>query len=299
MVTPSLSEYLAYLGNIRRYSAATLAGYERDIRGFLAYLARQGVGDCRQASVDNIRLYVAGCHRRGWARNSLQRLLSSLRGFYRYLLANNQVRSNPALDVSAPRGAKKLPAVMDVDQLERLLGAAANSPLEMRDQAIMELMYSAGLRLSELVNLDLNDMDLSAGQLMVTGKGNKTRYLPIGRPARQALTSWLNVRASLAKPDEPAVFVSNRGARLSPRAVQKRIHQYAQRTQAGIPVHPHMLRHSFASHLLESSGDLRAVQELLGHANISTTQVYTQLDFQHLARVYDQAHPRARKSRCG
>ena len=297
MVNPLLTEYLDYLRNIKRYSAATLAAYERDIQGFLAYLAEQGVDDCRQAGIDNIRLHVAGCHRRGWAQSSLQRLLSSLRGFYRHLLKNSQVSSNPALKVSAPRGIKKLPEVMDVDQIDRLLGAAVNSPLEMRDHAIMELMYSTGLRLSELVNLDLNDIDLSAGQLVITGKGNKTRYLPIGRQARQALTRWLNLRAGLAKQDETAVFVSNRGARLSQRAVQKRIHQYAQRTQAGIHVHPHMFRHSFASHLLESSGDLRAVQELLGHANISTTQVYTQLDFQHLAKVYDQAHPRARKSR--
>ena len=297
MMNPPLSQYLDYLRDIKRYSAATLTAYERDVQGFLAYLAGQGVDDCRQAGIDHIRLYVAGCHRRGWAQNSLQRLLSSLRGFYGHLLKNSQVGSNPALKVSAPRGLKKLPEVMDADQLDCLLGTAANSPLEMRDHAMMELMYSAGLRLSELVHLDVNAMDLSAGQLMVTGKGNKTRYLPIGRQARQALTDWLNVRAGLAKQGEAAVFVSNRGARLSPRAVQKRIHQYAQRAQAGMHVHPHMLRHSFASHLLESSGDLRAVQELLGHANISTTQAYTQLDFQHLARVYDQAHPRARKSR--
>ena len=186
---------------------------------------------------------------------------------------------------------------MDVDQVDRLLSGNATSPLEMRDHAMMELMYSSGLRLSELVNLDMVDLDLRAGQVKILGKGNKTRYLPVGQQAREALNSWMKLRESIAKSGEQAVFVNNRGSRLSQRAVQKRMSELAQRTQLGVHVHPHMLRHSFASHMLESSGDLRSVQELLGHANISTTQVYTQLDFQHLAKVYDQAHPRARKTR--
>lgn len=297
MMNPSLNEYLNYLRNIKRYSSATLASYERDIQGFLDYLLAQDISDCTQASIHNIRTYVAACHRKGLAESSMQRLLSSLRGFYRHLLKNNQVGSNPALDVRAPKGVKKLPSVMDVDQVDRLLSTTSSSPLEMRDHAIMELMYSSGLRLSELVNLDMKDVDMPASQLIILGKGNKTRYLPIGQQAREALSSWLNLRESIVKEGESAVFVNNRGSRLSQRAVQKRMHEHAQRTQLGVNVHPHMLRHSFASHLLESSGDLRAVQELLGHANISTTQVYTQLDFQHLAKVYDQAHPRARKSR--
>ena len=293
----SLHEYLKYLRTIKHYSSATLTGYQHDIQGFLQYLAEQEILDCTQATIHHIRAYIASCHRKGLAGSSMQRLLSSLRGFYKYLLKNNQIGSNPAADVRAPKGAKKLPKVLDVDQVDRLLSGTNASPLEMRDHAMMELMYSSGLRLTELVNLDLLDVDLSAGQLKILGKGNKTRYLPIGQQAREALNSWLNLRKSIAIAGEMSVFVNNRGSRLSQRAVQKRMKEMAQRTALGVHVHPHMLRHSFASHLLESSGDLRSVQELLGHANISTTQVYTQLDFQHLAKVYDQAHPRARKSK--
>lgn len=297
MVNQSLNDYLNYLRTIKRYSSATLAGYQHDIQGFLAYLDDQEIAECTQANIHHIRAYIASCHRKGLAESSMQRLLSSLRGFYRYLVKNSQAESNPATDVRAPKGAKKLPKVMDVDQVDRLLSGNATSPLEMRDHAMMELMYSSGLRLSELVNLDVVDLDLRAGQVKILGKGNKTRYLPVGQQAREALNSWLKLRESIAKSGEQAVFVNNRGSRLSQRAVQKRMSELAQRTQLGVHVHPHMLRHSFASHMLESSGDLRSVQELLGHANISTTQVYTQLDFQHLAKVYDQAHPRARKTR--
>lgn len=297
MVNQSLNDYLNYLRTIKRYSSATLTGYQHDIQGFLAYLDDQEIAECTQANIHHIRAYIASCHRKGLAESSMQRLLSSLRGFYRYLVKNSQAESNPATDVRAPKGAKKLPKVMDVDQVDRLLSGNATSPLEMRDHAMMELMYSSGLRLSELVNLDVVDLDLRAGQVKILGKGNKTRYLPVGQQAREALNSWLKLRESIAKSGEQAVFVNNRGSRLSQRAVQKRMSELAQRTQLGVHVHPHMLRHSFASHMLESSGDLRSVQELLGHANISTTQVYTQLDFQHLAKVYDQAHPRARKTR--
>ena len=297
MLNQSLHEYLNYLRTIKRYSSATLSSYKRDIEGFFEFLAKQEISDITQASIHDIRAYIASCHRKGLAESSMQRLLSSLRGFYKHLLKNNQIGSNPAVDVRAPKGAKKLPKVLDVDQVDRLLSGTSTSPLEMRDHAMMELMYSSGLRLSELVNLDLLDIDLRAGQIKILGKGNKTRYLPIGQQAREAVSAWLNLRESLAVTGELAVFVNNRGSRLSQRAVQKRMREQAQRTELGVHVHPHMLRHSFASHLLESSGDLRAVQELLGHANISTTQVYTQLDFQHLAKVYDQAHPRARKTR--
>ena len=298
MLNQYLQNYLDYLRTIKHYSPATLEGYQRDIQGFFDYLEKQEIADITETSIHDIRAYIASCHRKGMAESSMQRLLSSLRGFYKHLLKNNQIGANPAADVRAPKGAKKLPKVLDVDQVDRLLSGGVNSnPLEMRDHAMMELMYSSGLRLSELVNLDLMDLDLKAGQVKILGKGNKTRYLPIGQQANDALSTWLQLRLSVALAGECAVFVNNRGSRLSQRAVQKRMHEHAQRTELGVHVHPHMLRHSFASHLLESSGDLRSVQELLGHANISTTQVYTQLDFQHLAKVYDQAHPRARKSR--
>ncbi len=295
MVEQTLNDYLDYLRTIKHYSPATIASYQRDLTDFIRYLSDQEITDITQASIHNIRAYIASCHRKGLAESSMQRLLSSLRGFYKHLIKNNKIGANPAADVRAPKGAKKLPKVLDVDQVDRLLSGTPSSPLEMRDHAMMELMYSSGLRLSELVNLDLVDVDLQAGQLKIIGKGNKTRYLPIGQQAREALSGWLNLRENIANEGEAAVFINHRGSRLSQRAVQKRMREQAQKTALGVHVHPHMLRHSFASHLLESSGDLRSVQELLGHANISTTQVYTQLDFQHLAKVYDQAHPRARK----
>ena len=292
-----LQQYLQYLRTIKHYSPATLDSYQRDIQGFLDFLAgEQEIEDCANADIHHVRAFIAKRHRQGLAGSSMQRLLSSVRGFYKFLLKNNYINANPAVDVRAPKGEKKLPKVMDVDQVDRLLSGTASSPLEMRDHAMMELMYSSGLRLSELVNLNLEDIEMHAAQVRVLGKGNKTRYLPIGQQAREALASWLELRDRVAQQDERGVFVNNRGSRLSQRAVQKRMREQAQRTQLGVHVHPHMLRHSFASHLLESSGDLRSVQELLGHANISTTQVYTQLDFQHLAKVYDKAHPRARKT---
>ena len=296
MHSQSLPEYLDYLRTIKHYSPATLESYQRDIQGFFKFLSEQQIDDVDQATIHDIRAYIASCHRKGMAESSMQRLLSSLRGFYKYLLKDNQIGANPAADVRAPKGAKKLPKVLDVDQVDRLLSSESTTPLAIRDKAMMELFYSSGLRLSELVNLDVLDLDLKAGQVKILGKGNKTRYLPVGKQANQAVSEWLDLRLGLAQAGEKAVFINNRGSRLSQRAVQKRMREQAQRTELGVHVHPHMLRHSFASHLLESSGDLRSVQELLGHANISTTQVYTQLDFQHLAKVYDQAHPRARKT---
>ncbi len=297
MVEQTLNEYLEYLRTIKHYSPATIASYRRDLQGFIDYMATQNISDITCTSIHDIRAYIASCHRKGLAESSMQRLLSSLRGFYKHLIKNGFIGSNPAADVRAPKGIKKLPRVLDVDQVDRLLSGTKTNPLEIRDHALMELMYSSGLRLSELVYLNLQDLDLRAGQVKITGKGNKTRYLPVGQQAREALSAWLELRTSVAIENEAAVFVNHRGTRLSQRAVQKRVREQAQKTTLGVHVHPHMLRHSFASHMLESSGDLRSVQELLGHANISTTQVYTQLDFQHLAKVYDQAHPRARKSR--
>lgn len=292
-----LDSYLKYLRDIKHYSQATLDSYRLDISGYLHYLSEQSVSDITDASIHYVRSYLAARRRQGLTSTSLQRALSSLRGFYKYLIKQNLLAANPANDVRAPKGAKTLPKVLDVDQVDQLLSCTATNPLELRDHAMMELIYSSGLRLSELVNLNLLDIDLQAAQVKVVGKGNKMRYVPVGQQAREAVTAWLQVREGMVHPNEQAVFINNRGSRLSQRSVQKRLREHAQRSQVGVHVHPHMLRHSFASHLLESSGDLRSVQELLGHANISTTQVYTQLDFQHLAKVYDKTHPRARKGR--
>mgnify|MGYP000464678861 FL=1 len=249
------------------------------------------------ADVDSqhIRSYAATRHRQGLAPKSLQRHLSAIRAWYRFLLREGRVQTNPADGVRAPKVTRRLPHTLDADQVGRLMALAGDAPLDYRDRAIMELFYSSGLRLAELVALDVADMRSSDGLLQVLGKGRKARRVPVGRFAREAVENWLEVRPQLARKDEPALFVSQRGARLSARSVETRLRKRA--IEQGMPthVHPHMLRHSFASHVLESSGDLRAVQELLGHADISTTQVYTHLDFQHLAQVYDQAHPRSKR----
>jgi integrase/recombinase XerC len=223
--------------------------------------------------------------------------LSSLRSFYQFLIRKHQLKNNPAIDIRAPKTARSLPDTLDVDALSQLLDIPADSILAIRDRAMMELFYSSGLRLSELTNLDLDSIDLVENSLRAIGKGNKTRILPIGRKAAEALQNWLSKRDTMAKPDESALFVSNRGKRISTRSVQQRLNYWQQKQGLDQHIHPHKLRHSFASHILESSGDLRAVQELLGHADISTTQIYTHLDFQHLAKVYDNAHPRARKKK--
>jgi integrase/recombinase XerC len=238
---------------------------------------------------------------RGTGGRSLARALSALRSFLKFLIREGRLQKNVAQGVQAPKAPRKLPEPLDVDEMTRLLSPTASStkptddPLMIRDTAMLELMYSAGLRLAEMVSLNVGEIDLADGSVSVTGKGGKTRVVPVGRYAREALVNWQRLRAGLANDGEPALFVSQRGGRLTPRAVQQRFRQRG--IQQGIEsrVHPHKLRHAFASHLLESSGDLRAVQELLGHADIATTQIYTHLDFQRLAEVYDKAHPRARK----
>lgn len=290
-----LERFLRHLREERRYSPNTLEAYARDLAALHAQLEAEGVDGWDAVDGHLLRGFVARQHRQGLSGRSLQRRLSAIRRFYHYLLREGQVRNNPALDIAAPKSPRKLPAALDADQTGRLLAVDCDDPLALRDRAFMELMYSSGLRLAELVALDLVDLDLDEGLVRVTGKGRKTRDLPVGRLAREALHAWLRARVGIAGPQEMALFVSRDGTRLSARSVQSRLGQWARRQGMGQRVHPHMLRHSFASHLLESSGDLRAVQELLGHADISTTQVYTHLDFQHLARVYDAAHPRARK----
>ena len=295
--TAILREYLAYLHAIKHYSKATLDAYDRDIISFISFLENSRTHQFLAVDADDVRAFISLRRRQGLASSSSQRLLSSLRGFYRYLLKDKLIEVNPVVDVHAPKKEKKLPQVLDVDQLDQLLADEGQQVLEIRDHAMLEIMYSSGLRLAELVGLNNNDIDQRAGQVMVTGKGNKTRYLPVGAAALKAVERWQKERQLLLTGDEPALFISQRGTRLSRRAVQLRLKVRAQSVLSGVKLHPHMLRHSFASHLLESSGDLRAVQELLGHSNISTTQIYTQLDFQHLSKVYDQAHPRARKPR--
>jgi len=298
-LAPWVQTYLRHLGDERRLSGHTLSNYQRDLQRFAAMLLETGIKGWDQVQPVQVRAYLAQRHRQGAGVRSLQRELSAIRGLFRFLNDERVAGGNPALGISAPRSPRKLPKTVDADSLAALLAPDSREPLELRDSALLELLYSSGLRLAELVGLDVQYLDLHEGVVEVTGKGRKTRRVPVGSKACEALGAWFEVRAQLAKRGEAAVFVSRRGTRLSPRSVQARVARRARRKGLGSHLHPHMLRHSFASHLLESSSDLRAVQELLGHADISTTQVYTHLDFQHLAKVYDQAHPRARRSKRG
>ncbi|MBI5612577.1 MAG: tyrosine recombinase XerC [Gammaproteobacteria bacterium] len=292
-----VDRFLQHLRTERRMSPHTVSNYQRDLLRLSAFCAQHGVGDWRAFDVHQARAYVAALRRGGLSGRSIQRLLSAARSFYRYLLREKQVTHNPLIGVTAPKSPKRLPKTLSAEQTGALVGIDATDPLGFRDLAILELFYSSGLRLAELVGLDLDAVDLDDATVRVTGKGGKQRVLPVGRYARAALTRWLAARTQFAAPGEAALFVGRNGARLGARAVQLRLRHWARRQGIEVSVHPHMLRHSFASHLLESSGDLRAVQELLGHADISTTQIYTHLDFQHLAKVYDQAHPRARRKK--
>lgn len=244
---------------------------------------------------EHIRAFSAQGYRRGLSAKSIQRRLSAARTFFRYLLREKQVKTNPVVSVSAPKAPKRLPGNLDADRMARLLDIPGDTPIVNRDRAMLELLYSSGLRLSELVDLDLGDIDGQDATVRVTGKGNKDRIVPVGRQALAAVSAWLKSRGEMAPADEAALFVSNRGHRISRRSVQARVTHWAKKQGIDANVFPHLFRHSFATHILESSHDLRGVQELLGHANIATTQVYTHLDFQHLAQIYDQTHPRARK----
>jgi integrase/recombinase XerC len=328
-----IGRYLSHLSTERRLSPHTDSNYRRDLLAFADWCDGQQLPDWTTIDAQHVRVHAARCHRDGLAPRSIQRRLSAMRGYFDFLIREGVLRQNPAADVRAPKAPKRLPKALDVDRMSRLLqkpdavprrtraasaasarrgggrrdsAAAASMPavaaeepaaLDVRDLAIMELFYSSGLRLAELVGLQLGDLDLKDRTVRVLGKGSKTRIVPVGRRALTALQAWLHERAAIARPDERAVFVGRNGRRLGARAVQLRVAQFAQRRGLDVKVHPHLFRHSFATHLLESSQDLRGVQELLGHANISTTQVYTHLDFQHLARIYDQAHPRAKRRR--
>ena len=290
-----IDRFVSYLSNERRMSGHTRAAYRRDLTQLLRFCERRGISEWRALDNFQARAFAAAEHAAGLAPRSIQRRLSAVRSFYEFLLREGCCRLNPARDIHAPRSKKRLPATLDADQMGRLLEFRVDDTLSARDKAIMELFYSSGLRLSELVGLDVPALDLKDRTVRVDGKGNKTRILPIGRMAVKALEKWLRERATLPKRDDAAVFIGRSGRRLTPRAVQLRVNTWARRMGLEMHVHPHMFRHSFASHLLESSSDLRGVQELLGHADIATTQIYTHLDFQHLSKVYDAAHPRARR----
>jgi integrase/recombinase XerC len=290
-----LASYLESLRSQRRLSRHTLDAYIRDLGSLRTYCDLRAIPDWRMLTPSHIREHAAARHREGLASRSVQRALSAIRGYYSFLVKRHAFTVNPAQGVRAPKASRRLPQLLDVDQMAGILERPADDVLDVRDLAMWELFYSSGLRLSELTGLDLKDVDLENGSVLVRhGKGEKSRHVPVGRYAVKALLNWLECRNGMAGVGEVAIFVSSRGSRIAARTVQGRLECW--RVKLGLPVniHPHMLRHSFASHLLESSGDLRAVQELLGHANLSTTQIYTHLDFQHLASVYDQAHPRAR-----
>uniref|UniRef100_UPI0038993E94 tyrosine recombinase XerC n=1 Tax=Methylohalobius crimeensis TaxID=244365 RepID=UPI0038993E94 len=291
-----LEGYLTALKYERRVSSHTLIAYRRDLQRWIAHCRRVGIDRWDGLDEGTIRQYVGERRREGISARTLQRELSALRSLFDYLLKHRLAEDNPARRVRPPKSLRSLPETLSVDEAGALLNEAPKSVFEIRDRAMWELFYSSGLRLGELVALDVTDLDLSEAMLRVRGgKGGKDRILPVGRLAREAIEAWLKGRASWVAMDENALFVNRRGKRMTGRGVQLRLSEWGRRLGFDRPLFPHLLRHSFASHLLEASGDLRAVQELLGHADIATTQIYTHLDFQHLAKVYDQAHPRAKR----
>ena len=290
-----LAAFLARLKNERRLSPHTLSAYQRDLNALIGFCEREQIASFTALDSFVVRRFAADAHRRGLGPRSVARRLSAVRTFLSYLVETGVIKANSAVHVQAPKAPRRLPATLDADQVASLLAISGEDPLTLRDRAILELFYSSGLRLAELVGLDLGDVDAADRTVRVLGKGSKVRVVPVGKQALAALHDWLQVRPELARHGELALFVTRRGERVSARAVQLRVNEWARRQGAPTGVHPHMLRHSFATHVLESSGDLRAVQEMLGHASLSTTQIYTHLDFQHLAHVYDQAHPRAKK----
>ena len=293
----AVDAFLSELTHQRRASPHTVESYGRDLAR-LAALAGEHALPALQPH--QIKRFAMQLHGKGLAARSLARTLSAWRAYYRWLAKRGAIDANPCDGLKAPKRPKTLPKALSLDQSQALLDAPAETAAEIRDKAMFELFYSSGLRLSELASLDISGgtsggLDLAEGTVTVTGKRAKTRTVPLGGKAADAIRAWLGVRDQLAVDDEPALFVGARGRRIGPRSIEQRLDLWTKRIGLGVHVHPHMLRHSFASHVLQSSGDLRAVQEMLGHASISTTQIYTHLDFQHLAKVYDAAHPRAKK----
>ena len=292
-----LERFLFELETIRRYSKHTTTNYRRDLKAIYADIESLGKRDWKQVTTRDVQAVVAKQHQKGLNGRSIGRQLSALRSFYRFLIKNKICTLNPASEVRPPKDAKSLPQTLDPEELQQLLEPSEEGILAVRDRAIFELFYSSGLRLSELSELNLTDINLSEGTMRVTGKGNKTRELPVGRKALAAINLWLEARTGWVGEERQALFLSQKGRRFSSRSIQDRLKKLALRKGLSRNCYPHMLRHSFASHMLESSGDLRAVQEMLGHKDISTTQIYTHLDFQHLAKVYEKAHPRAKQAK--
>jgi integrase/recombinase XerC len=287
-------DFLAHLRSERNLSAHTVAAYRRDLSCLNDYCSANEIERWQDLRVHNLRRYAAVSFAKGLGARSIQRRLSGARSLMDSLIREGTLKNNPVAGVSAPKAPRRLPDALDPEQMARLLEVRGDSYLAVRDRAIMELLYSSGLRLAELVSLNLGDIS-GDGTVRVTGKGSKERIVPVGRFALDAIAAWQNQRANVASVEEPALFVGRQGKRISPRTVQAMVRKRA--IEAGLPkrVYPHLFRHSFATHMLESSSDLRGVQEMLGHADISTTQVYTHLDFQHLAQIYDKAHPRAQR----
>jgi len=289
-----LQQYLAYLANERGLSPLSRENYARDLQVLFELI---GNIELRQLQPGHIRRFVAAMHGKGLSGTSIARRLSAWRGFFNYLARRHEFGANPCIGIRPPKSPRTLPQALSIDQVSKLLEIdAGEDPLAFRDRAIFELFYSSGLRLAELVDLNTDGVDMTDSVVTITGKGSKTRIVPVGAKAIIAIKDWLPHRAALVRHDENALFINKYGHRLSPRAIQYRLKEWAIKLGINGNVHPHILRHSFATHVLQSSSDLRAVQEMLGHANISTTQVYTHLDFQHLAKVYDAAHPRAKKT---
>ncbi|SFU19794.1 tyrosine recombinase XerC subunit [Kosakonia arachidis] len=293
---PAVSKFLRYLGVERQLSPITLLNYQRQLDAIIALASETGLKSWQQCDAAMVRAIAVRSRRNGLGPASLALRLSALRSFFDWMVGQGELPANPAKGISSPKAPRHLPKNIDVDDVNRLLDIDLNDPLAVRDRAMLEVMYGAGLRLSELVNLDIKHLDLESGEVWVMGKGSKERRLPIGRSAVTWIEHWLDLRG-LFGAEEDALFLSKLGKRISARNVQKRFAEWGIRQGLHSHVNPHKLRHSFATHMLESSGDLRGVQELLGHANLSTTQIYTHLDFQHLASVYDAAHPRAKRGK--
>ena len=290
-----LERFYEFLRSEKGLSLHTQRNYKQQLETMAHHLTEMGLKDWSQVDAGWVRQLAGKGMREGMKASSLATRLSSLRSFFDFLILRGEMSANPAKGVSAPRKQRPLPKNLDVDEVNQLLEVNEDDPLAVRDRAMMELMYGAGLRLAELVSVDVRDVHLRSGELRVIGKGDKERKVPFSGMATEWVGKWLKVRGNLADSGEPALFVSKLGTRISHRSVQKRMAEWGQKQSVASHISPHKLRHSFATHMLESSNNLRAVQELLGHENISTTQIYTHLDFQHLAQAYDQAHPRARK----
>ena len=295
MAESEVASFIDYLKVVKNFSEHTTKNYKRDLDKFIRFLSDNSTS-LEKCDEQDIRLFVNQERRKGLSPRSIQRVLSSCRSFFNYLVEHKGFEKNHAQNISSPKSSKSLPKALDADLIQKLLNFKPKTELETRDKAIAELFYSSGLRLSELQGINIGDISIKERSCRVVGKGNKTRDLPIGRQAVKSLRDWILIREKYSTESDLAIFINKQGKRLSNRSIQARLKKLS--TERGLPaVHPHMLRHSFASHILESSGDLRAVQEMLGHADIGTTEIYTKLDFQHLSKVYDKAHPRAKKNK--